>query len=111
MVDSFLCGGDEAKLYLSSHSFRDIFACLRIRTSKSVPISPSCGLGILTSISPRDMNKCFPPENGPSNPSSRRRLISLVRETGPIFTTLSKERVNVVFSCRRDDLFFTNFQE
>lgn len=54
-----------------SHSSREIPACRSIFASRFGPMSLPCGLGIVSASSPRCMNSCLPPANGPENPARR----------------------------------------
>jgi hypothetical protein len=65
--------------YARSQSLREIPACWSTSSSSSTPMSPRCGLGMVSTRSPRSMNWCFAPENGPSNCRRRRTAMSCRR--------------------------------
>ncbi len=67
----------------SSHSSREIPACLKIFISRSTLMSsPRCELGMTTESSPLAITSCFDPGNGPSNPNFLNLRISSLLETG-----------------------------
>ena len=66
----------------SSHSSREIPACLKTFMSRSTLMSsPRCELGMTTESSPLAITSCFDPGNGPSNPNSLNRRMSSFLET------------------------------
>ncbi len=67
----------------SSHSSREIPACLKIFMSRSTLMSsPRCELGMTTESSPLAITSCFDPGNGPSNANFLNLRISSLLETG-----------------------------
>lgn len=74
----------QSSLYLaSSHSSREIPACLKTFVSRSTLMSsPRCELGMMTESSPLAITSCFDPGNGPSNPNFLNRCINSLLETG-----------------------------
>ena len=68
--------------YFFSHVSRLIPACFNILDNKSTEISLLCSFGIVSRKSSFNINGCFPPIKGPSNPNLRNLFIKYVRETG-----------------------------
>ena len=77
-----------------SHSSLEIRACLRIRVKRSTPIVPLCGLGIVKTRSLLLIKGCFPPEYGPSNPSSCNLLTKVRQSTA---TSLDNRNISRFF--------------
>ena len=67
----------------SSHSSREIPACLKTFMSRSTLMSsPRCELGMTTESSSLAITSCFDPGNGPSNANFLNLRISSLLETG-----------------------------